>query len=344
MQHTRWRAALINNALAATLAGRIRLLALLLLGAMPAWGADADQMTLEAGRAIYNFRCYFCHGYSGDARTLAASYMAVPPRNFLASDPQEFPPERLENAIAHGRPGTAMPGFASLLSSEEIRQVALFVRETFMTRRLPNTRYHTVENGWPDHDRYRDAFPFVTGQTALDTPEAELTPDLKNGKRLFMGACVTCHDRARVVNDGPVWETRALSWPRNRYSHRDDPTSPPATDAMASATPYARHDRPPALPDPDPVERLGEQLYQKNCAFCHAADGTGRNYIGTFLDPHPRDLTQPGLLANLDLEAVIRDGLPGASMPAWAGVLSGDEITAIARYVRRVFAAPAATP
>ena len=29
----------------------------------------------ERGRAIYNFRCYFCHGYSGDARTLAATYL-----------------------------------------------------------------------------------------------------------------------------------------------------------------------------------------------------------------------------------------------------------------------------
>ncbi|MBF0181829.1 MAG: c-type cytochrome [Magnetococcales bacterium] len=337
MQHTRWRATPANPSL---VTAGIRLLALL-LGATSAWAGEDDTRSLEAGRAIYNYRCYFCHGYSGDARTLAASYMAVPPRDFLASDPGEFPPERMEQAIAHGKPGTAMPGFASLLSSEEIRQVALFVRETFMTRRLPNTRYHTVENGWSDHDRYRDAFPFVTGATALDTPEAELTPDLKNGKRLFMGACVTCHDRARVANDGPIWETRALSWPRNQYSHRDDPTP---TDAVASATPYARHDRPPALPDPDPVERLGEQLYQKNCAFCHAADGTGRNYIGTFLNPHPRDLTQPGLLANLDLEGVIRDGLPGTSMPAWAGVLANDEITAIARYARRVFAAPATAP
>ena len=34
---------------------------------------------LAEGRAIYNFRCYFCHGYSGNARTVAASQPGSPP-------------------------------------------------------------------------------------------------------------------------------------------------------------------------------------------------------------------------------------------------------------------------
>ena len=33
--------------------------------------AAADPAENEHGRAVYNFRCYFCHGYSGNARTLA---------------------------------------------------------------------------------------------------------------------------------------------------------------------------------------------------------------------------------------------------------------------------------
>ncbi|MBF0128340.1 MAG: cytochrome c, partial [Magnetococcales bacterium] len=122
--------------------------------------ADTESGTLEtreAGRKIYNFRCYFCHGYSGDARTLAASYMPSKPRNFVASDPREFPMERLEESIANGRPGTAMPGFATLLTPLEIRQVAWFVRDEFMVRHAPNTRYHTPANGWPDHGRYQAA-------------------------------------------------------------------------------------------------------------------------------------------------------------------------------------------
>ncbi len=41
--------------------------------------------THEQGRAVYNFRCYFCHGYSGDAKTLAATYLQPPPRDFSAA-------------------------------------------------------------------------------------------------------------------------------------------------------------------------------------------------------------------------------------------------------------------
>ncbi|MBF0152823.1 MAG: c-type cytochrome [Magnetococcales bacterium] len=305
---------------------------LLAMSLSPAAWAVQDGL-LEAGRKIYNFRCYFCHGYSGDARTLAASYMATQPRNFMASDPQEFPLERLEKVIAEGRPKTAMPGFATVLTPEEIHRVASFVRERFMIRHDPNTRYHTAENGWPDHVRYQAAFPFATGEVALDAGEETLNQENKIGKKLFMTACITCHDRARTENDGPIWESHAVSWPRNRYSHRSDPP----LDAVSGATPYARHETPPRLPDLSPTEQHGAALFQKNCAFCHAADGTGRNYIGTFLDPHPRDLTTPGLLFALDLEAVIRDGLPNTSMPAWGTVLTTKEMADIIAYIRRAF-------
>lgn len=297
---------------------------------------ETNAKEVEAGRKIYNFRCYFCHGYSGDAKTLAASYMATKPRNFLDSNPQEFPLARMEKSITQGRPQTPMPSFSTVLTPKEIQNVALFIREEFILRHAPNTLYHTPENGWSDHARYQEAFPFVTGQIPLDTSEEKLTPQAKQGKQLFMSTCITCHDRAKVNDEGPIWEQRAVSWPRNRYSHRDTPP----LDAIARATPYAQHEIPPVLSDLTPTEQQGETLFQKNCAFCHAADGTGLNYIGTFLEPHPRNLTTPGLLANLDLETVIRDGLPSTSMPAWGNVLTSTEITALIHYLRRAFSTP----
>ncbi|MBF0283556.1 MAG: cytochrome c [Magnetococcales bacterium] len=87
-------------------------------------------------------------------------------------------------------------------------------------------------------------------------------------------------------------------------------------------------------------EQRGEALYQANCAFCHAADGTGRNWIGSFLEPHPRDLTQPEFMGGMPpgrLKQVIREGLPGTSMPAWGGVLSADQINDVTEYIARVF-------
>jgi len=296
----------------------------------------------ERGRRIYNFRCYYCHGYSGDARTLAATYLTPPPRDFTRADQGGLTRQAMVDAVAGGRAGTAMQSFASVLSPDEIDSVTDFVRAEFMVAKAVNTRYHTPENGWPDHERYRAAFPFARGDVALDTPDDDLPELLRAGKRLFMDTCVSCHDRARVASPGAVWETRPLSFPRNGFEPAlvGTGTPPPAFDAWSGASPYALHDRPPAVTGLSPREQRGEALYQQNCAFCHAADGTGRNWIGSFLEPHPRDLTSAQAMRTMTkqrLAATIAKGLPGTSMPAWEGVLERDGIEAVVAYVARAF-------
>ncbi|MBK8767596.1 MAG: cytochrome c [Burkholderiaceae bacterium] len=89
--------------------------------------------------------------------------------------------------------------------------------------------------------------------------------------------------------------------------------------------------------------RRGERVFQRNCAHCHAADGTGRNWIGSFLDPHPPDFTRQDMAPRLiaaRVADVTRDGLPGSSMPAWRSVLSARDIAAVSAYVERAFGAP----
>ncbi len=293
----------------------------------------------ERGRAIYNFRCYFCHGYSGDAKTLAASYLTPRPRSFIATDPDDISRETMLVAVTHGRAGTAMQGFANTISAEEIELVVDFVRDEFMRDKATNTRYHTVENGWPEHEQYADAYPFALGDILLDTPDAQLSPVQLRGKRIFMQSCVTCHDRAKVADEGVIWDARPVSFPRNQYSHRESERSP-AADSISAASPYARHEQAPVLTNLTAEERTGEQIFQKNCAFCHAPDGTGKNWIGSFLEPHPRNLTDEKLMAGMTrqrLATVIRDGLPGTTMPAWGGVLDTEQIAAVVAYVNRAF-------
>jgi cytochrome c oxidase cbb3-type subunit III len=171
--------------------------------------AGAFASDIERGREVWNFRCYFCHGYSGDARTLAASYLAPRPRDFQASDPREFPLPRLERGIREGVPGTSMKSFRGILSDKEIAQVAAFLRSEFLEKRAPNTRYHTKEAGWPGHERYADAFPFARGDIALDTDENTLDAAGRRGRKLFLSTCITCHDRGRVNDAGPTWERSA---------------------------------------------------------------------------------------------------------------------------------------
>ena len=298
----------------------------------------------EAGRALYNFRCYVCHGYAGDAQTLAASFLTPPPRDFTATRPDQLTREAMIAAVTHGRPGTAMKPFTGVLSSREIAAVVDFVRSGFMARGRSRAAYHTPANGWPDHERYRLAFPFATGAIPLDTPWTELDPRQQTGQRLFFSACVSCHDRARVREGAVVWERQALSYPRFGFRPGDAQRPP---DAVSGATPFARHDIPLRIAGLSAQERAGEKLFLANCAFCHGADGTGGNWIGQFLRPHARDLTDTAAMAGMTrarLRQVLREGLPGTSMPAWGAVLSDREIAAVIAYVARAFHPLASAP
>lgn len=241
--------------------------------------------------------------------------------------------------VTSGRAGTAMQGFANTISTGDIELVVDFVRQEFMTNKATNTRYHTVENGWPNHSQYAPAFPFALGEVAIDTPDHELTPAQQTGKRIFMQSCITCHDRAKVNNEGVIWDSRAVSYPRNQYSHRKSEQDK-KIDSESGASPYARHDKAPLLEQVSAQIREGERLFQANCAFCHAADGTGKNWIGSFLEPHPRNLTEPDNMKTMTrerLRRVIREGLPDTTMPAWKSVLNLKQIDSIIDYIDKAF-------
>jgi cytochrome c oxidase cbb3-type subunit 3 len=129
-----------------------------------------------------------------------------------------------------------------------------------------------------------------------------------------------------------------VSYPRNQYSHRQNTLTPP--DAVSSASPYARHEKAPVLKNPTTQEKMGEALFQKNCAFCHAPDGTGKNWIGSFLEPHPRNLTDPENMREMSAERLrdtIRSGLPNTTMSAWKSVLNPSQIDSIVVYINKAF-------
>jgi cytochrome c oxidase cbb3-type subunit 3 len=228
-----------------------------------------------------------------------------------------------------------MKPFAQVIDANAQEAVSAFVFDEFVLRKARNTRYHTPENGWPDHEKHRLAFPFALGEVALSEPPELLSPELQRGRRLFMETCVSCHDRGKPTGDPVTWEARPLSFPRHNYDHRK-----PEVDATTSATPYRLHDVRPPLHSPTPAQLRGQRLFQENCAFCHAADGTGKNWIGSFLEPHARDLTDPAFRARMSKEhyrQVIREGLAGTSMPAWKDVLSPEAVEDLIAYIEGAF-------
>jgi len=311
---------------------------MVVLGLMQALAANAtapdeNQASHELGREIYNYRCYFCHGYSGDAKTLASTYLQPPPRDFTRTRPDTLSRDQMLSTVAAGKPGTAMHGFSRLLNADEIAAVVDFVRAEFITHRRVNSRYHVPENGWPNHQRYSPAFAFATGQIPLDRDWAQLTPEQSRGKRLFLTTCITCHDRARVREEGVIWSKQSVSYPRNNYSHTE-------IDAISSASVYALHDIPPAVKNLSAEAANGKKLWQQNCAFCHAADGTGENWIGSFLEPKPRNLTKAVFMRDMTDELLlerIREGIRNTSMPAWKNVLSNKQMRQIVSYIDAAF-------
>ncbi|HUV22919.1 MAG TPA: c-type cytochrome [Gammaproteobacteria bacterium] len=311
---------------------------MVVLGLMQALAANAtapdeNQASHELGREIYNYRCYFCHGYSGDAKTLASTYLQPPPRDFTRTRPDTLSRDQMLSTVAAGKPGTAMHGFSRLLNADEIAAVVDFVRAEFITHRRVNSRYHVPENGWPNHQRYSPAFAFATGQIPLDRDWAQLTPEQSRGKRLFLTTCITCHDRARVREEGVIWSKQSVSYPRNNYSHTE-------IDAISSASVYALHDIPPAVKNLSAEAANGKKLWQQNCAFCHAADGTGENWIGSFLEPKPRNLTKAEFMRDMTDELLlerIREGIRNTSMPAWKNVLSNKQMRQIVSYIDAAF-------
>jgi cytochrome c oxidase cbb3-type subunit 3 len=290
----------------------------------------------KAGEAIYRYYCYQCHGYAGNAQTLASASLQPPPRDFTSVTTDELSIERIVGTVLGGREGTAMVSFASVLDEDDARSVAEYIQQSFMQPDRVDARYHSPENGWTNHERYAAAFPFIDGSVPLSVPWESLTADQQRGRRLYESACVSCHDQPNTgASVDTEWELRAVSFPRDHFSHRES-----NTDLVSGASPYAQHDVP---PDPGGLSDLalaGRPLYQDNCAFCHAADGTGRNWIGSFLEPRPRDFTDPEFRLLADAAAMeqrVLHGIPDTSMPAWKDVLEPEEIAAIIAYIRESF-------
>lgn len=309
------------------------LIAVSVFSTVSANGHGVNATVHEQGREIYNYRCYFCHGYSGDARTLTSTYLNPAPRDFTATALDSMSRQRMIQTVTSGKPGTAMHGFSRVLNDSEINAVVGFVRTEFMLAQRPNTRYHTAENGWPDHDRYQHAFPFATGAIPLDTAWQRLDPEQTRGKQLYLTSCITCHDRAVVNDEGNIWSKQSVSYPRNNYSHT-------AIDAVSSASIYVKHDVDPILDRLSGEASEGKKLWHQNCAFCHAADGTGENWIGSFLEPRPRNLTDAEFMSQMTRDLLlqrIRDGLVNTSMPAWKNLLGDAEILQIISYIDEAF-------
>ena len=81
---------------------------------------------------------------------------------------------------------------------------------------------------------------------------------------------------------------------------------------------------------------LGKVLYEKNCLPCHGSTGDGKGPAGATLAPPPSNFKR--IQPDFDyIQRVLRDGIPGTSMPVWKDQLSESDRAAVAGYVRSLY-------
>jgi mono/diheme cytochrome c family protein len=101
------------------------------------------------------------------------------------------------------------------------------------------------------------------------------------------------------------------------------------TEPIEPAPTYVPPDIQP-LPDVEGDPSLGAVVYQSNCVACHGDQGQGR--FG-----RPLGQSWPGNQPDVFIRQVVREGIGGSVMPAWAqdlgGPLSEDEIDNVTAYI-----------
>ncbi len=99
-------------------------------------GTTGAQLDVSVGEQIYRRHCMVCHGEKGDAKTPLGQSLSPHPRDFTrAQEMASITDKELAQAIALGKPGTAMAPWRGVLNTEDIRRVILFIRRTF--QRVP---------------------------------------------------------------------------------------------------------------------------------------------------------------------------------------------------------------
>lgn len=106
------------------------------LGSTAVHAAPDSQLLASRGGVLYMQNCAMCHGETGTRETTGR--MQPPPRDFTSPAViAELTRKRMIASITNGRPGTAMMGYGSQLSQDDIVAIADFIREAFMSGSSP---------------------------------------------------------------------------------------------------------------------------------------------------------------------------------------------------------------
>lgn len=175
------------------------------------------------------------------------------------------------------------------------------------------------------------------------------------GHELFDTYCAVCHDTNGTGN-GPLaskLEKRPANLTQSTRSTKDmfqivkgnsahkingamprwgQLLSDPQIKSIVSYVRFISSGNEPLPGDP----HSGKEIYDRHCSACHGIHGRGDGVMVDILKIKPADHTKAGAVAgmsNKELLMTIIEG-KGNYMPGWKGILSDDEVAAVASYIR----------
>ncbi len=152
------------------------------------------------GLELYRLRCEACHGEQGMGDGPAAEYMYPKPRDFSLGlfkykhSPGTILPldEDLFETIKFGLPGSAMPGWAELLSDEQIRSLIPVIKRFDITAAWAPEE--ADEDAFDDDGFYQgDGLRNITEVEPLDGQVAYSEASVATGREAFLKSCKECH-------------------------------------------------------------------------------------------------------------------------------------------------------
>ena len=283
-----------------------------------------------------------------------------------AANAQEHPVRRVANivSVAVEEYARGVDGNGKLISQVEYQEATDFLADARgQAARLPGNRaaavalldsiVRAVEAKRPPSDvkAIEQRFAMALGsEAALEMP-TKIT-DLAEGRALYEKSCASCHglsgkgdgSAGRAMNPPPpaVGDEAAMRDVTPATMYRIISVGiggTPMTGFASSMTPDERWNIVSYLvslrADPKKVAE-GEGLYTQNCVQCHGALGAGDGAFAQNLSRVPQEIGAFAWQAgrnDLDLAAVVRDGMPGTAMPA-APHLTQDQVRSVVAYLR----------
>lgn len=342
----------------------IQAIKLLILTAAIVSGSALGAQSRSAGgglrpETLYHNYCSVCHGDRGNGQSRARNSLVPPPRDFTAAGGQ-LPRDYMIAVTRDGKPGTAMSGWKTQLSSQDIAGVVDYIRSAFMQTEASHGRTLYQKNCAVCHGDRGQGAVWAAGNLARP-PRDFSTAAARNAlTRTSMIAAAT-HGKAGTAMAGFATQLNAgdiesvVDYIRTAFMQIE-----PSRISGTSAHGGREKDAAPAAAVPIKVDMSlpypaglngnrvrGRTFYLANCATCHGARGDGQGPRAYFIRPRPRNFTDAGARQTFNrpaLFAATAKGKLGTEMPAWDKVLSAQEIADVAEYVYAAYIAPAAAP